>query len=672
MLSREQKVGDRYVILKSIGEGGMANVYLAHDTILNRDVAIKVLRGDLENNDKFIRRFQREAKSASDLSHPNIVEIYDVGEEDGQHYIVMEYIDGKTLKQLVQKRGALTVAEVIDIMAQLTDGLSQAHDAYIIHRDIKPQNIMILDNGMVKITDFGIAMSMNATQLTQTNSVMGSVHYLPPEQASGKGATIKSDIYSCGILMYELLTGSVPFKGDNAVEIALKQLKERIPSIRKQNPLIPQSIENIILKATAKNLKNRYDSIKEMHDDIVHALDEEMQNVSKYNFPYPESDLDESKAIPIKENNRNSKYNPIDMSGLKEDDFSNKNIKKETSKLSLKNKIIIGVIIFVVILMAGTLIFFNSKNKVKVIKVPDISEMPVDEASKLLEKKGFKFDIEFETSDEVEEGYVIETKPGAGSSKKKGSIIIIVESTGTEDVVLKDYTNQKAETLKQKLESSGLKVTIEKLEVEDAKEYIGKSDVVIEQSPKFNEEEETTLKEGDEVVLYVPDILEDYPDMVSEGWTVAKVEEFAKKYGLTMVIKDKKGNTISDYENYLDVMVMEQNRTGRIASGVAFIVTIAQDISSYNLIINYKDKDTDDTIIDSKTEKKKNGDSGSVTCPGKAGYTHEQSSIDYKIDSEDVTINCYYKKKIDISDNSGDVNTDANTGVSANSDIDSE
>ena len=250
MLSKGQKINDRYEIVKLIGEGGMANVYLAIDTILNRKVAIKVLRGDLAGDEKFIRRFQREAMSASNLSHPNIVEVYDVGEEDGNHYIVMEYIEGKTLKQLIQKRGALTVPEVIDIMTQLTDGIAHAHDAYIIHRDIKPQNILILDNGLVKITDFGIAVAINATQLTQTNSVMGSVHYLPPEQASGKGATIKSDIYSLGIVMYELLTGSVPFKGDNAVEIALKHMKEKIPSLRKQNPLIPQSIENIVLKAS--------------------------------------------------------------------------------------------------------------------------------------------------------------------------------------------------------------------------------------------------------------------------------------------------------------------------------------------------------------------------------------------------------------------------------------
>ena len=232
MIMKGQKINDRYQIIKSIGEGGMANVYLAYDTILDRDVAVKILRGDLSNDEKFVRRFQREALNASSLSHPNIVEVYDVGEDNGQYFIVMEYIEGKNLKDLLKKRGKLTVTEVVDIMSQISDGLSIAHDSYIIHRDIKPQNIMILENGMVKITDFGIAMAMNATQLTQTNSVMGSVHYLPPEQASGKGSTLKSDIYSMGILMYELLTGSLPYRGENAVEIALKHLKEPLPSIR--------------------------------------------------------------------------------------------------------------------------------------------------------------------------------------------------------------------------------------------------------------------------------------------------------------------------------------------------------------------------------------------------------------------------------------------------------
>lgn len=644
MLSKGQVMNGRYEILKSIGEGGMANVYLAHDTILDRDVAIKVLRGDLENNEKFIRRFQREAKSVSDLSHPNIVEVYDVGEEDGQHYIVMEYIDGKTLKQLVHKRGALTVAEVVDIMSQLTDGLAQAHDAYIIHRDVKPQNIMILDNGMVKITDFGIAMSMNATQLTQTNSVMGSVHYLPPEQASGKGATIKSDIYSAGILMYELLTGSVPFKGDNAVEIALKQLKERIPSIRKQNPLIPQSVENVVLKATAKNPKNRYDSIREMHDDLVHALDSEKQNESRYNFPYPESELDESKAIPIKEAPVATTVNRgIDLPKKDDNEGESNSLKKGKKN---KTKVIVLVVLLIFLMMIGVLLFVNYKNKTKVVVVPDVTDMTTEEAEKLLTKKGFKFDVQIEESDEIEEGYVIGTKPKAGSSKRKGSIITIIESSGVADVILKDYTNQKAETLEERLTNLGLQVKVEKKEVESPKDYIGKIGIVIDQSPKFSDEEEVILEEGDEIILYIPDIFEDYPDMTSESWTLAMAEEFANDYGLTMNVKDKKGNVITDYSSYLDKTVTGQNRTGRIASGVAFTVTIDVDMSSYNLIINYTEVNTKEVVYDTKTEKKKDGESGTVTCPGKAGYTTKESSIAYVIDGKDTTVNCYYTKDI--------------------------
>ena len=278
MIMKGQKINDRYQIIKSIGEGGMANVYLAYDTILDRNVAVKVLRGDLASDEKFVRRFQREALSASSLTHPNIVEVYDVGEDNDQYYIVMEYIEGKHLKELLKKRGKLTTSEVVDIMLQITDGMSMAHDSYIIHRDIKPQNIMILENGVVKITDFGIAMAMNAAQLTQTNSVMGSVHYLPPEQANGKGSTLQSDIYSMGILMYELLTGKLPYKGDNAVEIALKHLKESLPDIKEELPELPESIANIIKKAAAKNPKNRYADAREMHEDLLTCMDDSRKN----------------------------------------------------------------------------------------------------------------------------------------------------------------------------------------------------------------------------------------------------------------------------------------------------------------------------------------------------------------------------------------------------------
>ena len=608
--------------------------------VTDRDVAVKVLRGDLENDEKFIRRFQREAKSVSDLSHPNIVEVYDVGEEDGQHYIVMEYIDGKTLKQLVQKRGALTVTEVLDIMSQLTDGLSQAHDAYIIHRDIKPQNIMILDNGMIKITDFGIAMSMNATQLTQTNSVMGSVHYLPPEQASGKGATTKSDIYSAGILMYELLTGSVPFKGDNAVEIALKQMKERVPSIRKQNPLIPQSVENIVLKATAKNPKNRYDDIKEMHNDIIHALDPEKENETRYNYPYPESEMDESKAIPIKNNEVNSvKPSNIDVPVDIDNNDEEISDKKDNKKL-----IIILVVGILLVLMIVTLFFLNSRNNTKVVEVPDVVNMKTKKAESVLKKKGFKFEITQEESDDIEEGYVIKTKPKAGSSKRRGSIITIVESSGAESMILKDYTDQDVDSVYERLDKLGLDVRIEKKKVDKIIDYVGKANSIIDQEPKFSDTDEVKLKKGDKIVLYTPDILEDYPDMVSKNYSLQEAEEFANDYGLKLSVKDKKGNVISDYSSYLDRNITSQNRNGKIASGAQFTVTIDADTSNYDLIINYKDKDSGETVKNTETLKKKDGESGSYSCPGISGYTTYEDYVSYKIDGKNTTINCFYIK----------------------------
>lgn len=530
MLSKGQKINDRYEIIKMIGEGGMANVYLANDNILERKVAIKVLRGDLSNDEKFIRRFKREALSVSNLSHPNIVEVYDVGEEDGNYYIVMEYIEGKTLKQLLQKRGALTLPEVIDIMSQLTDGLSHAHEAYIIHRDIKPQNIMIEDNGLVKITDFGIAMALNSTQLTQTNSVMGSVHYLPPEQANGKGSTIKSDIYSLGILMYELLAGSVPFKGDTAVEIALKHMKEKMPSIRKQNPTIPQSVENIVLKATAKNPKNRYDSVREMYNDLQTAM--EKDNEKRLVYEYPENDLEETKVIaPIaKESKKTIVDKPLDQ----EEDSTTSNKKDEKNKLP----IILAIILLVILIVLAFVYLLISSNDVKEVKVPDVVGLETEEAIKTIKEKGLEYTTKSEESDTVEKGLVIRTEPKAGSTKTKGSTITIVESTGKEFLLLEDYAGKNYYEIKAKLELSGIKVEMKTKSVENASEYKDKEDLIIDQEPKFNKEEETKLYENDSVILYIPEV-DVYPDMVKEKWTLSQAQDFAKEYKLTLDITYK-------------------------------------------------------------------------------------------------------------------------------------
>ena len=531
MIEKGQKINDRYEIIKSIGEGGMANVYLAYDTILDRRVAIKVLRGDLSNDEKFVRRFQREALSASSLSHPNIVEMYDVGEDNGIYYIVMEYIEGVTLKQLIKKRGALTLSEAIDIMLQITDGISQAHDSYIIHRDLKPQNIMIKEDGTIKITDFGIAMALNSTQLTQTNSVMGSVHYLPPEQASGKGSTIRSDIYSMGILFYEILTGSLPFKGENAVEIALKQMRDEIPSVRKKNPAIPQSVENVIIRATAKNPKNRYSDAKEMHADLLTVLNDDRMNEAKIVFKYPEHEVDENtKTISVvkkktDEQLKDDKKDSVAVSVAPED----KTIKK-TNKIIW---ILASIFTVLVVLLLSIFLVVPYFTKIPDVKVPDVSKLTVVEAEEKLKKAGFEVGLETikEENEEIEKGKVIRTDPQAERSIKKGSVITLYESLGKETYKIEDYKGSNYIEIKTLLEKvHGLTVSVEKKDVESSGDY-GEQEI-IDQSIQPG----TVVAKGDSIILYIPNTIDGYPNMVEDGWTVEDVEAFCTKYSITLKI----------------------------------------------------------------------------------------------------------------------------------------
>lgn len=532
MIMKGQKISDRYQIIKSIGEGGMANVYLAYDTILDRNVAVKVLRGDLANDEKFVRRFQREALSASSLSNPNIVEVYDVGEDNGEYYIVMEYVEGKHLKALLKKRGKLTVPEVIDIALQITNGLSVAHDSYIIHRDIKPQNILILENGLIKITDFGIAVAMNATQLTQTNSVMGSVHYLPPEQASGKGATLQSDIYSIGILMYELLTGKLPFRGDNAVEIALKHLKEPMPSIRDELPDIPQSVENIILRATAKNPKNRYSDAREMHEDLKTCLDESRANELKITFKYPENDYDDTKLMKT--------VKPVKETKPKEIKEGEKEVaKKKKSTDSSQNKLLItlaSVFVGLVVVITTIFVLIPKITSSKQTAIPDVSGYSVTDAIKALQDAGFVVSDEQreEANENVEEGKVSRTSPAIGSIRKEGTEVIIYRSLGDVTIAIEDYTGKNASEIKGKLEALKVQVIIEKKEVDltDGETY--KENIIIGQSIEAGEK----ISEGETITLYVPKLDNKYPDFVNENYSVEEVENFCSEYGVTLTKKE--------------------------------------------------------------------------------------------------------------------------------------
>ena len=529
MISRGNLIDNRYEIIKSIGEGGMANVYLAIDTILERQVAVKILRGDLSDDEKFIRRFQREAKSASSLRHPNIVEMYDVGEDDGKYFIVMEYVNGKTLKSLIKKRGLLNLSEVIDIMLQLTSGIACAHDSYIIHRDIKPQNVMILEDGRVKITDFGIAMALNNNELTQTNSVMGSVHYLPPEQASGSGSTIKSDIYSLGILMYELLTGRVPFKGENAVEIAIKHMKEQLPSVCKHNSSIPQSVENIVLKACAKNPKNRYNTVAEMYEDLKTCLDEERKAEARIVYKHKEHDLDETKKLSKLDSRE--KKNKDKNYGV---DNSDKNI-----NLALK---IVGIVCVAIVIAGLSFILIVSSDSNEEIKVPDnLIGLSEKEACEKIEKKDLVCKVKYVYDKDSEEDVVLSVSPKSLSKVKEGNTITIKVSSYEDTIVVEDYKGKNFDLVKAELESYGIRVVSkeEKVTKDDNIEI----NTIVSQSV---EPEERLQKDNGVIELVYAKLITVYPDFTDGTYDKALIEQFCEDIKITCKFREEEYNIFNE------------------------------------------------------------------------------------------------------------------------------
>ena len=455
-------LSERYRIKERIGGGGMANVYLARDIILNRDVAIKVLRLEFANDPEFIARFDREAQAATSLSHPNIVNIYDVGEEDHILYMVMEYIDGYTLKEYIQQKGPLEVEEAIEIMKQLTEAISHAHANGLIHRDIKPQNILIDRYGNVKVTDFGIAIALSATSLTQTNSILGSVHYLSPEQARGGMATKKSDIYSLGIVFFELLTGQLPFSGQSPISIALKHLQNETPSVRNINPKIPQSVENIVLKATAKDPFHRYESVYEMEEALNRALDPAYMNEPVYKPPVEAGE--ETKAIPIITDDK-LPYQPDDEDETivhtnkkekKEEKPKQKKQKGKQKKPLYKRKWFITLIAFLLLVGLAAAIFALSTPKD--VEIPDVVGLEYEEAKEELEKVNLKAERESIVSDEVEEGFVVKTDPAAGRKVKERSTVTVFVSEGKEKVEFDDYVGQNFSQVERILTNAGYEV----------------------------------------------------------------------------------------------------------------------------------------------------------------------------------------------------------------------
>lgn len=540
-----KRLSGRYRILEMIGGGGMANVYLAHDMILDRDVAVKMLRLDFANDEEFIRRFRREAQSATSLAHPSIVSIYDVGEEDDLYFIVMEYVEGQTLKQYIQQYSPLQVEEAIGIMKQLTSAISHAHQNHIIHRDIKPQNILVDRFGNVKITDFGIAMALSATSITQTNSVLGSVHYLSPEQARGGMANKKSDIYSLGIVMFELLTGRLPFSGESAVSIALKHLQSETPSVRRWNPNVPQSVENIVLKATAKDSFHRYNSVDEMEEDLRTALDSERINEAKFIIPI---DDEATKAIPVITNDR--PLQNLDETLVHSQDKNKGNVIAENKVKEQKKRkkwpiILISTFLVLALLGLFTVTVLPDLLAPEDITIPDVSGMEIDEAIAKIEAAGLQVDEEIEsTDDEIEEGKVIKTNPAQGNTVKENTAIDIYVSIGKEKFELLDYTSRNYDDVIRLLDNQNFK-DIKITEVFDDSD----KGTILSQKPESGEEvvpEDTVLEfevsKGPEKIT-----LKDLTQSNTKG-----AQDYVDSVGLTLDASEEKyddtipaGNIIS-------------------------------------------------------------------------------------------------------------------------------
>ena len=526
MSEKGRILADRYELKELIGQGGMADVYLAYDDILKREVAVKILRSSLTGDPIYITRFHREARAAAALCHRNIVEIYDVGEEDDLYYIVMEYVRGQTLKELINKRGALHYVEAVDIMKQVVSATALAHSMGIVHRDLKPQNILVTDSGIVKIADFGIASIQSLSQVTQTDTIMGSLHYLAPEIARGEKATPQSDIYALGVVFYELLRGDVPFNGESPVNIALKHMRDEIPSVRAYNPPIPQSVENIIIKATAKNINNRYQSADDMLDDLdtcLERLDEEKLTFDQVNTDPTIIASDSqffTKTAPI-----DPETTQTEIEEIKPQD------EKKKEPMDKKKKIAIGAAIAAVIvclaIVAGFFLIGGNKDGMMM----DLVGKTEKEATALLIDKGYKVsdDVNYELSDKYEKGLVVATDPEAGHAINKGDTVTLTLSKG-KYIIMEDYTGVSYDTAYKKLTKLGYKV--KKYEKSDD-EY--KAGIVIGQSISEGEKQDPnekgkiitlTVSKGVTITvpsLYGQDINAAKSTLESQGFTNVKL-----------------------------------------------------------------------------------------------------------------------------------------------------
>ena len=475
----------RYRIVKQIGRGGMADVYLAKDLILDgEEVAVKVLRTNYQTDPIAVARFQREARAMADLDHPHIVRITDIGEEDGQQYLAMEYVAGLDLKRYIKEHYPLSNEEAVRIMGQILLAMRLAHTRGIVHRDLKPQNILLTPDGTAKVTDFGIAVAFAETSLTQTNSMLGSVHYLSPEQARGSKATVQSDIYAMGIIFYEMLIGHIPYDGDSAVTIALQHFQKPLPSVIAENPSVPQALENVVIKATAKKLTDRYKSVAEMYVDLSSSLSYNRRNEPKLVFN--DTTKADTKTLPKVSQSTLTSIPKVQTQSPKpqaakpsqqvlEDNYATKPVKKR--KFRFRYMILLASIL----LVAASLIWILSRTPAT-IAIPDVAGQTVAEAKETLKKANFEIGEEkSETSEKVEEGRIIRTDPDAGTTRKEGSKINLVVSSGKQSFQLSNYIGRKSTDVIAELKQKKVPENLIKIEEEESSE--SEAGTVLRQSP---------------------------------------------------------------------------------------------------------------------------------------------------------------------------------------------
>lgn len=522
-MEKEIIVANRYKIIRKLGEGGTAKVYLAYDQIDERNVSLKILKKE-NIDDRKVKKFKKEAETLALLDDENIVKIYDVGQDDNLHYIAAEYIDGMTLKDYIRTCSPIPVEEIVKLSQQILHGVKHAHERGVVHKDLKTQNILLDEHKNVKITDFGIADIMDE-DVTRTQSLMGTPQYIAPEILNRESLTAQSDLYSVGIVMYEMCVMQVPFVGEKAAYIMIKQMSQPLPSIIAQRADIPQSLENVIIKATAKKLNNRYQNAKEMIEDLNHVFDADKMDEQPLVLADDLVKQDEiEKTIDIGQEK-------IDLSNLKDNEQQKKDSKR-------KQKRIIIVTIVLVLLLIGGLIFLNNRNTK--ITMPDLVKKTQNEVYSELEPLGISsknVTIKYEFSNDVEQDKVIRTQPPAGDIINKKTPIVIYLSQGPEGKKLDNYVGKIASEVKTQLENDGYVVTLDYVE-NDAK-----ADTIIAQSPGNG----SLVKPGDSITLTVSSgqkkvVVPNFTNMTKD-----EVDAWSKANQISITYETTCNNTVEAY-----------------------------------------------------------------------------------------------------------------------------